>query len=749
LSISAASADGQPVTGFGVDGVLIDSSFSGGHQVRPQEAVQLPDGSFVVSGFLQTTGQPTVQQFLARYTSLGRLDPSFGNGGVILPTGVVRNLTPLADGRVVVTAYSLPGGVGVLDPAGTLAAVSAQLLPGQLIGRPDGAVVAFDGTARSTRVAALIRPNGTVDTAFDADVAPALPPGSRLGASNVAYSPPNGTMLSDGRLVVAFAYSTPGSGEVFCGVVALADNGQIDAAFGTDGLVSLPQPICRVTHFVDDTIRVVGDAGSPVVAVSPAGVLLGPLTAPFDDPDLAIEGTGRIYRQGGASEIVAMDSAGNVDTTFGVGGVATLPGLVIGGFTLLYSGDIAVWGTQTGNPAALALGLIDGSFGTAPQPPAIATSKFIPVSPARILDTRRGLGAPTGVVPAGGLIELQIAGRNGVPAGISAVVLNVTATESVLPGYVSVFPSGTRRPTVSNLNLESTARTAANLVTVKVGGNGMVTLFTSGGAHLVADITGYYTPAVTATDGRLQTSTPARILDTRDGLGAPKAKLPAGGQIEVQITGRDPVPTTGVSAVVLNITGDRATADGFVTVWPAGTDRPIASNLNLVAGETRANLVVVPVGVDGRISMFTSGGAELIADVAGWFTDSSATDDAAGLFVPITPTRMLDTRQEPTAPVVALSSVTRRVGSTTVVPPGATVAAALAANITVTESGGPGFVTAWPAGIPRPSVSNLNTTRVGQTVANAAIVPMGTDDLALFTQSGAQLIVDINGWYTS
>jgi hypothetical protein len=184
-----------------------------------------------------------------------------------------------------------------------------------------------------------------------------------------------------------------------------------------------------------------------------------------------------------------------------------------------------------------------------------------------------------------------------------------------------------------------------------------------------------------------------------------------------------------------------------VTVWPTGIDRPAVSNLNLVTGETRPNLVIVPVGAGGRVSLFTQSGADLVADVAGWFTDTSAPDKGVGLFVPITPTRMLDTRQEPTAPTSPTSSVTRRIGSTTVVPPNSTVA--VAANITVTQATGAGFVTAWPAHTDRPVVSNLNAAAAGQTIPNAAIVPLGQDDLALYTQSGAHLIVDINGWYTN
>ena len=740
-------ADGQPVAGFGVDGVMIDASFSAGMHVRPEQVVQLADGSFIVRGFLQVPGQLTVQEFVARYTSGGHLDSAFGTGGVIHVPGVVRDLIPMPDGRVILTAFSSLGGMAVLGADGSLTPLAVQLSPGQLVPRPDGAIYAMGDRQQVGRVASLIRPNGSLDPAFNSDISGLLPPGSRIGALVIAYSPPNATLLSDGRLVVAFTYSTPAPTHVFCGVVALHDDGRADTSFGGSGLVSLPQSLCRLDHFADDTIRITGDFADPVLTLSPNGTALGVAPAPLDAPDLAFNGEGGFYLRSGPDSIAAVDQIGNLDPTFGVGGLATLPGMTIDGFSLLDSGNIVSWGNAVGDPTALALGLIRASIGTAPQPPVLDTSKFVPVAPMRILDTRAGVGAPAAVVAAGGQIDLQIAGRGGVPdTPISAVVLNVTATEATRAGYVSVFPAGRRRPTVSNLNVDSPGQTTANLVTVAVSTNGKVTLFSSGGTHLVADIAGYYTAASMSADGRLETTTPHRILDTREGLGAPLGTLPIGGQVDLQITGRAPVPATGVSAVVLNVTGDRATADGYVTVWPAGTERPLVSNLNLIAGGTRANLVIVPVGQTGAVSLFTSGGADLIADVAGWFTDSTSPASGAGLFVPITPTRVLDTRQEPVAPTAPQSSWGRRIGSTTLVPPN--TAMAIAANITVTESGGAGFVTAWPAGTARPLASNLNTTGAGQTVPNAAIVPLGNDRLAVYIQSGAHLVIDVDGWYT-
>ncbi|MEY2522204.1 MAG: hypothetical protein QOJ66_769 [Ilumatobacteraceae bacterium] len=744
---SPVVADGQPVPGFGVNGVMIDATFASGRQVRPEQVVQLADGALVVSGFLQTPGQQAVQQFVARYSPLGQPDPTFGVGGVIFPSGVVRDLAPLPDGRTLVATLSATSGLSVLNPDGTIAPLATGLAPRQLVGRPDGATYALGDSTSGMRVASLIRPDTSIDTTFNPDIAALLPPGSRMGATNVAYSAPNGTVLSDGRLVVAFAYTTGSPGQVLCGLVALLSDGSHDTTFGVGGIVSTPRAVCRVAHFVDDTIRMSGDFGDPVLSFSPDGTPPGSVAPPLDDVNLEFAGTGGFYRQTSSSQIAGLDPRGNLDPSFGAGGVATLPGISIAGFSLLDSGDIVAWGTPNDNTSALALGMVDGSAGIAPQPPAVATTKFVPVVPRRILDTRDGIGAPAGAVGEGGQIDVQIAGVESVPTtGVAAVLLNVTATEATQAGYVSVYPSGTRRPVVSSLNLEAAGQTAANLVTVKVGANGKVTLFTSGGTQLVADLAGYYVPTSASSDGRLQTSTPERILDTRSGLGALQAKLPAGGTLDLQVTGRGPVPADGVSAVVLNVTADQATADGFVTVWPTGQVMPTVSNLNLTAGETRANLVVVPVGAGGAVSLFTMGGADLIADVAGWFTDSTAAVGSAGLFVPVTPVRMLDTRQEPTAPTSPVSSLTRMIGSTAVVPPNA--ASAVAANLTVTESGGAGYVTAWPADTTRPLVSNLNTVRFGQTVANAVIVPLGHDAVSLYTQAGAHLIIDVTGWYT-
>ncbi len=96
-------------------------------------------------------------------------------------------------------------------------------------------------------------------------------------------------------------------------------------------------------------------------------------------------------------------------------------------------------------------------------------------------------------------------------------------------------------------------------------------------------------------------------------------RIGVGGVREVSVTGVGGVPATGVTAVVLNVTAVAASAGTYATVWPTGEGRPNASNLNLPAGDTRPNLVIVKVGAGGKVSFYNDAGTiDLIADVAGW-----------------------------------------------------------------------------------------------------------------------------------
>ena len=206
----------------------------------------------------------------------------------------------------------------------------------------------------------------------------------------------------------------------------------------------------------------------------------------------------------------------------------------------------------------------------------------------------------------------------GVPAaGVSAVVLNVTVTQPTSPGFLTVYPNGTARPIASNLNFVPN-ETVPNLVVAKVGADGKVAVYNNAGStHVVLDVVGWFGSdgAVTG-GGRYNALNPSRLLDTRNG-----APLAAGATITPTVTGVGGVPGTGVSAVVLNVTVTQPTAQSYMTVFPNGTARPLASNLNFVAGQTVPNFVMAKVGSDGKVAVYNNtGSTHVVIDVVGWYS---------------------------------------------------------------------------------------------------------------------------------
>jgi uncharacterized protein YkwD len=247
--------------------------------------------------------------------------------------------------------------------------------------------------------------------------------------------------------------------------------------------------------------------------------------------------------------------------------------------------------------------------------------RFESVVPSRILDTRTGLGGGTRLGP-GASLELQVAGRGGVPAtGAQAASVNIAVTAATGVGFLTVHPTGEARPFASTLTF-TPGVTAASRAAVKLGAGGKVTIYNGGDyADVIVDLGGWYTDAsVTGTKGALTPVTPARILDTRDGTGGIPGPLATSQTVDVQITGRGGVPASGGRAVVLNATVTQPAAPGYLTIFPAGASRPLASDLNYNTGDTRANLVVVQVGSNGRISLFAAAGTQVIFDVAGWMS---------------------------------------------------------------------------------------------------------------------------------
>jgi hypothetical protein len=375
--------------------------------------------------------------------------------------------------------------------------------------------------------------------------------------------------------------------------------------------------------------------------------------------------------------------------------------------------------------------------------------QYHPLTPARILDTRNG-GTP---LAAGETRNVLVATQGGVPSGATAAVINVTATNGTAAGYLTIFPTGATQPVASNLNWTA-KQNVPNLVEIALGTGGMVSVYNAqGSTDVIFDVQGYVSVPVGTPggDGLFNALVPARVLDTRDGTGTggTVAKVGAGSTIDLTVTGAGGVPSTGVEAVVLNVTATNPTAAGYVTAWPKGATQPVASNLNFAAGQTVPNRVIVKVGTGGKVSLYNPAGTvDLVADVNGWFTDGTSNTASGDVFTGTTPSRIMDTRLGG-APAGPASTIHMNVVGQGGVPAGAHSAVL---NVTVTNPAGgnpSSYLTLWPTGSTQPLASDVNFHN-GLTIANLTLVKIGANgQVDVYNAAGTtQIVVDVVGWYS-
>ncbi len=426
------------------------------------------------------------------------------------------------------------------------------------------------------------------------------------------------------------------------------------------------------------------------------------------------------------------------------------------------------------------------SSSAAVTPVAPNPATYNPLTPYRICDTRGGnpsnlsgldLSQCEGkTLNAGGTLTIQVAGTNpsgqssgGVPSSATSVVLNVTVTNTTVPSYLTVYPTGGARPLSSSVNWNG-GQTVPNLVTVALGTNGDVSLYNANGnADVVVDVEGWY-DSTGASGGPYVPLTPYRICDTRPPVFTPQNQctgktLQAGTTLTIQVAGTNPlgttsggVPASGVLAVDLTVTATNPTVPSYLTVWPAGATRPTASNLNFLGAETVANNVVVAVpqsGADaGEVSIYNANGStDVVVDVSGYY----ATTTGPGLFVPMVPYRICDTRS------TAISGLTDSCTGHTLVASGTSGAVlvlqvagvggipanatSVVLNVTVTDTTAADYLTVYPDGSTRPNSSSLNWP-AGETVASGVTATLGAGGALDFyiPQGAADLVVDVVGW---
>jgi hypothetical protein len=404
------------------------------------------------------------------------------------------------------------------------------------------------------------------------------------------------------------------------------------------------------------------------------------------------------------------------------------------------------------------------------------------LTPTRILDSRTPAldVAPTGRKPMDDLgavdvFNVPVVGEGGLPAfedgdgdgaddNVLAVVVNITVIAPDQIGYLRAFGKGAPEGETSVVNFFPNTY-VPNTAILRPGDDGEISIrlvspINPGTAHVAIDISGWFSSSTYGERGaRVKPVAPTRVYDSMlDQFGG--TTVGAGAQIKVPIRGASGVDTPGteivpddpnVVGVMVNITGVNAFAGSrptFVAAiperLPAGS-KPTTSNLNLVTGQFRSNMSILPVGTDGSIHLYNlDGSVRLIVDVVGYLLAGQPENSREGRVVPlVAPFRAFDTRlpeffAQPLSPAFAEDwSFESFVNDVKIGSESVGAQAGLLGNLTVTgvERQYPWatvntYVTAFPTpangGKAVPSVSNI-TISEGQTVPNMVLLKFGAN----------------------
>jgi uncharacterized repeat protein (TIGR03803 family) len=368
---------------------------------------------------------------------------------------------------------------------------------------------------------------------------------------------------------------------------------------------------------------------------------------------------------------------------------------------------------------------------TGPSPTAV---QFVPVMPCRLVDTRQ-TGDP---IQGGTWQDFIVPQLNGcdIPTTAAAYSLNVTVLPQSRLGYLTIWPAGRNQPSVSTMNSPD-GRTKADAVIVPAGADAAVSVYATDTTNLLLDINGYFTAPGSQTY-QFYPLTPCRLIDTRHGQDG--GTLQAGVERDYTIPPTCGVPTSA-TAYAFNVTVIPAPGGlDYLTVWPKGESRPTVSTLNDNTGTVVANAVIVPAGMQNATDFYAhSNNTDLLLDVNGYFAAPGG-QNASSLY-PVAPCRVLDTRQsgggfhgEKTVNVVGSACA----------PP--SNAQAYVLNATVVPPGSMPYLTLWPDGQQRPTVSTLNAYD-GFITSNMAIVPTNNGSIDVYAAGLTQLILDISGYF--
>lgn len=262
------------------------------------------------------------------------------------------------------------------------------------------------------------------------------------------------------------------------------------------------------------------------------------------------------------------------------------------------------------------------------------------IAATRVLDTRSGLGGYKGVVSPGRTVTFKVVS----PGRWQAAVLDVTVPTPAPAGSLSVYPGGTGWDGRVTMTLTGGGNIQQQL-TVALGADGGVTIRSNAhqATHILVDVMGYYSAGTAILTGTF-TRANGRVLDTRNGIGAPRAAVGAGKKVTVALPGRGGIPVGGAIAVIANVAvlAPRSTGQLVIT---DGDGSLATTRLRFVGHQTAPQTMqtqrTVKLGRDGTLSFTNSSASsvQLVVDVFGYFLrDGARPDDYdGGYYVPLSP----------------------------------------------------------------------------------------------------------------
>ena len=192
-------------------------------------------------------------------------------------------------------------------------------------------------------------------------------------------------------------------------------------------------------------------------------------------------------------------------------------------------------------------------------------------------------------------------------------------------------------------------------------------------------------------------------------------------------------------AYSLNFTAVPPAPLGYLTTYPTGQTKPQASSLNAMTGTVTANAAIVPAGTNGSIDVFASNATDVVIDLNGYF--APMTTGGLSLYG-VTPCRVVDTRKPTGSPTVTSLDVAVS-ASACGIPANAQ---AHVVSVTVVPPAPLGYLTLWPQGQARLTVSTLNAVD-GAITSNLAIVPTTNGSISAFASNLTHVILDISAYF--